>query len=59
VQSAMSDTHLILRPFQVQNLPEHVVFEHSQSIHIVVFWVMTVCSSIKLQTFIMDLLAPL
>jgi len=43
MQSATSDTRLVLCPFQVQNIPEHVVFERSQSIHIVDFWVMTVC----------------
>jgi len=43
VQSATFETRLVLLPFQVQNLPEHILFEHSQSIHIVDFWVMTVC----------------
>jgi len=43
VQSATSDTRVVRRPLQVQNLPEHVVFEHFQSIHIVDFWVITVC----------------
>jgi len=43
MQSTTSDIRLVVLPFRVQNLPGHFVFEHSQSIHIVEFWVMTVC----------------